>query len=116
MTALLGREGFKTLEDYLRTMPVRAFVDKFTVYATANGIPLTADQSEELATLALANDGMYRHGRGTDPGTVNWNDVWDPAAKLMSVDQLALLQRTVEVWALQKQVSLQSKSQSSARQ
>lgn len=109
MRQLLGEEGMKQLQDYLRSMPVRAFIDHFAVQSSLLGAALTPEQSDQLAALALANDVMYRQGKGTDPGTVNWNGVWDPATTLLTADQIALLQRTVEVWSLQKQLALQLK-------
>lgn len=115
MRQLLGDDGFKQLDDYLKTMPVRAFLDRFAVQSAAVGPALTPAQSDQLATLALANDVMYRQGKGTDPGTVNWNAVWDPATKLLTPDQLALLQRSVEVWSLQKQLSLRLKKDAPPR-
>jgi RNA polymerase sigma factor (sigma-70 family) len=115
MRDLLGEGGFTQLKDYLRARPVRAFVDNFAVQSAATGTGLTAEQADQLALLALANDPMYQNGKGTDPGTVNWSGVWDPAAKLLSREQLALLQRTVEVWALQKQVALHFKAQPANR-
>ena len=110
MRELLGEDGFNQLQEYLRSMPVRAFIDRFAVRTTVIGAPLTFEQSDQLATLALANDFLFQQGKGTDPGTVNWGAVWDPAAKLLNPDQIALLQRMVEVWALQKQMALQRKA------
>lgn len=111
MRRLLGDEGLARLQDYLKTMPVRAFIDRFAVDSLATGTAVTPGQSDRLAALALANDVMYRQGKGTDPGTVNWNAVWDSAATLLTPDQLALLQRKVEVWSLQKQVALRLKKE-----
>lgn len=115
MKRLLGDEGFNQLTDYLKTMPVRRFIDRFAVQSSAIGAALTPEQSDQLATLALANDVMYQQGKGTDPGTVNWNAVWDSAGALLTPDQLALLQRTVEVWSLQKQLSLRLKKEPTPR-
>jgi RNA polymerase sigma factor (sigma-70 family) len=115
MHELLGDAGFSQLQDYLRSMSVRAFVDAFAVRSTAIGAALTPDQAEQLSTLALANDALYQQGKGTDPSHVNWSNVWDPAARLLDPQQLALLQRTVEVWSLQKQISLRLKSDAAHR-
>ena len=115
MNALLGSEGFAYLQDYLRSMSVRAFIDRFAVQAMAVGTALTPEQSDQLAALALANDPMYRQHKGTDPGMVDWSAVWDPAGKMLTSDQLALLQRSVEVWALQKQISLHFRSEPAHR-
>jgi RNA polymerase sigma factor (sigma-70 family) len=116
MHELLGDEGFSQLQGYLRSWRVRAFVDGFAVQSSAIGAAVTPDQAEQLSALALANDDMYQHGKGTDPGTVNWSAVWDPAARVLNPQQLALLQRTVEVWSLQKQISLRFKSDAAHRQ
>jgi RNA polymerase sigma factor (sigma-70 family) len=115
MRELLGNHGFTQLQDYLKTTAVRAFVDNFAVQATAIGTPVSPELSDRIAALALANDATYQQGKGTNPGNVNWNAVWDPAAKLLNPDQLALLQRTVEVWSLQKQVSLRFKPTANAQ-
>jgi RNA polymerase sigma factor (sigma-70 family) len=115
MRGLLGDEGLSQLKDYLRAMPVRAFIDQFAVQSSRLELPLSSSQLEQLSALALANDALYQSGKGTDPGTVNWNVVWDPAAKFLTADQLGHLQRTVEVWSLQKQLALQLKADSSPR-
>ena len=115
MQHLLGESGFNQLQEYLRGMPVRAFVDHFAVQSAALESPITPAQVDQLASLALANDFMYARGKGTDPGTVNWNAVWDSAAGILTTEQLNLLQRTVEVWSLEKQMALRLKSQAGTR-
>lgn len=104
MKALLGDSGFAQLEDYLRTMPVRAFVDSLAGHAAAIGEPLAPAQADRLAEAALANDATYRSGKGTDPGTVNWAAVWPAAEKILSAGQLATFQAMVTVWTGQKEL------------
>jgi hypothetical protein len=111
MQAILGQEGFAQMQDYMRSMPVRTFLNGYAVQLAETGSPITQDQATQLASIALANDSMYQQGKGTDPGTVNWTAAWEGASKVLNEDQLALLQRTVEVWSLQKQISLRLKSQ-----
>lgn len=111
MHELLGPDGFSQLQDYLRSRAVRAFIDGFAVQTSTIGAGITPAQSDQLAALALANDSTYQQGKGTDPGRVNWNAMWEPAAKLINADQLALLQNVVEVWSLQKQVSIRLRSE-----
>jgi hypothetical protein len=58
---------------------------------------------------------MYRQGKGTDPGKVSWNDVWEPAAKFLSPEQLVTFETAVEVWSLKKRISLGLKPAASSR-
>jgi RNA polymerase sigma factor (sigma-70 family) len=104
MKRLLGPDGFRQLQDYLRSRPVRAFVDSLVGDTAAIGEPLTVEQADQVGEIALANDATYKKGKGTDPGTVNWEDVWKPAAQVLSPKQLSMLQTTVRVWSLQRQI------------
>lgn len=114
MTALLGEAGFTQLQDYLRTKPVRAFVDSFAGYAAAIGEGFTAEQADRLAEAALAQDATYHSGRGTDPGTVNWPAVWPAAAAIMSPRQLATFQAMVNVWVGNKELQKSTAAANSA--
>ena len=106
MRDLLGPDGFTQLENYLRSMPVRRFVDSLANPAASIGTPLSPEQADQLAATALANDSMYQSGRGTDPGTVNWTAVWRPASTILSSGQLTTFQTMVKVWTLQRQIQL----------
>jgi RNA polymerase sigma factor (sigma-70 family) len=106
MKDLLGEDGMHQLKDYLRSMAVRNFVDAIAAKSYESGEPITLEQADQLTALALANDPMYQHGKGTDPGKVSWNDVWEPAAKILSPEQLVTFETAVEVWSLQKRISL----------
>ena len=104
MKSTLGADGFQQLQDYLRSMPVRAFVDSLVSGTTSIGEPITVEQADLLGEIALTHDAMYQKGKGTDPGTVNWEQVWKPASQVLSPDQLAMLQTMVKIWSLQKQI------------
>jgi RNA polymerase sigma factor (sigma-70 family) len=110
MRELLGTEGFKQLQDYLRSMAVRNFVDTIAARSYESGEPISLEHADRLTTLALANDPMYRAGKGTDPGKVSWNEVWQPAATFLSPEQLVTFETMVEVWSLQKRISLATKA------
>ena len=110
MRALLGDEGMKQLQTYLRSMPVRNFIDGIAAKSYESGEPITLDQADRLTALALAHDPSYQQGKGTDPGKVSWNDVWEPAAQFLSRDQVAVFETAVEVWSLQKRISLARKN------
>lgn len=112
MKELLGTDGMKQLQDYLRSMAVRNFVDGIAAKSYENGEPITLEQADKLIAVALANDPMYQQGKGTDPGKVSWNEVWDPAAKFLSAEQLTTFETAVEVWSLQKRISLGRKTAS----
>jgi RNA polymerase sigma factor (sigma-70 family) len=110
MKNLLGADGMHQLQDYLRSMAIRNFVDGIAAKSYESGEPITLEQADRLIAVALANDPMYRQGKGTDPGKVNWNDVWAPAAKFLLPEQLVTFETAVEVWSLQKRISLGLKS------
>jgi RNA polymerase sigma factor (sigma-70 family) len=106
MKALLGTEGKEQLEVYLRSMALRNFVDGIAAKSYQSGEPITLEQADRLTALALAHDPTYQSGKGTDPGKVSWNEVWEPAAKFLSPAQIVTFETAVEVWSLQKRISL----------
>lgn len=110
MRELLGEGGWKQLTDYLRSLPIRSFVDATAARSYASTQPITLAQADQLIEIVLAHTPIYQQGKGTDPGKVNWNDVWEPAAKILSPEQLAAFENSVEVWSLQKRVSLAQKA------
>ena len=112
MRELLGDEGKKQLEDYLRSLPIRYFVDATAARSYASAQPITLAQADQLIAVVLAHDPMYQQGKGTDPGKVSWNEVWEPASKILSPEQLAAFENSVEVWSLQKRISLAQKAAS----
>jgi RNA polymerase sigma factor (sigma-70 family) len=109
MRELLGPDGKAELEVYLRSNALRNFVDGIAAKSYELGEPITMEQSDQLLAHALAHDSTYQSGKGTDPGKVDWNAVWEPAAKFLSPEQLATFETTVEVWSLQKRISLAQK-------
>jgi RNA polymerase sigma factor (sigma-70 family) len=115
MRELLGEDGKKQLADYLRSLAIRNFVDATAARSYASAQPITLAQADQLVALALAHDPMYQSGKGTDPGKVSWNDVWEPAAKILSPEQLAAFENSVEVWSLQKRISLAKKDATPGR-
>jgi len=94
---------------YLRSMALRNFVDSIAAKSYESGDPITLQQADQILAAALANDATYQKGIGTDPGKVSWNDVWEPAAKILSPEQLVTFETAVEVWSLQKRISLARK-------
>jgi RNA polymerase sigma factor (sigma-70 family) len=104
MKSLLGDAGFAQLEDYLKTMPVRRFVDSLAGPTASLGIPLSLEQADQLAEAALANDATYKSGKGTDPGTVNWEAVWPAASHILSGEQLEIFRTIVTTWQQQKEI------------
>lgn len=116
MKGLLGEEGMSQLLDYLRSMPIRAFIDGIAAKSYESGEPITFEQAGQLIAAALANDTMYQQGKGTDPGKVNWNAVWEPATKFLSPEQLVTFETTVEVWSLQKRIRLAQEANASEQQ
>jgi hypothetical protein len=87
-------------------MAVRNFVDGIAAKSYENGEPIALEQADRLTALALAHDSLYQAGKGTDPGKVSWNEVWTPAAKFLSPQQVITFETAVEVWTLQKRISL----------
>lgn len=106
MRELLGNDGMHQLLDYLRSMALRNFVDGIAAKSYETGEPITLEQADRLTALALAHDSMYQSGKGTDPGKVSWNQVWEPAGKFLSPAQVVTFETAVEVWSLQKRIRL----------
>ncbi len=110
MRDLLGADGMNQLKDYLRSNAVRNFVDGIAAKSYESGEPITLEQADRLTALALAHDSLYQQGKGTDPSKVRWNEVWEPATKFLSPEQVVTFETAVEVWSLQKRISLALKA------
>jgi RNA polymerase sigma factor (sigma-70 family) len=110
MRELLGPDGKAELEIYLRSNALRSFVDGIAAKSYESGEPITLAQADQILAHALAHDSTYRQGKGTDPSKVDWNAVWEPAAKFLSPEQLVTFETAVEVWTLQKRLSLEKKA------
>ena len=110
MREILGPEGKAELEVYLRSNALRSFVDDIAAKSYESGEPISLEQADQILTHALAHDSTFQQGKGTDPSKVDWNAVWEPAAKFLSAEQLATFETTVEVWSLQKRLSLDRKA------
>lgn len=113
MREILGDEGKKELEVYLRGNAIRAFVEGIAAKSYESGDAITLEQADRLIALALEHDPTYQSGKGTDPGRVSWNEVWEPAATFLSPEQLVTFETAVEVWSLQKRISLAQKARAS---
>jgi RNA polymerase sigma factor (sigma-70 family) len=106
MRELLGSEGMEQLQVYLRSTSIQRFIDGVAAKSYENGTPITLAQADQLIATALAHDPTYQSGKGTDPAKVDWNAVWEPAAKFLSPEQLVTFETAVEVWSLQRRISL----------
>jgi RNA polymerase sigma factor (sigma-70 family) len=104
MDELLGPDGKRLLEDYSKYANVRSFFDALVTGGSQAKIKITADQSDQLLQLALANDPVYQSGGRTGTGNIHWEAVWEPAAKILSPDQLATLQTMIELQDLRNQL------------
>ena len=104
MDELLGPDGKKLLEDYLKYTSVRTFFDSMGTLAYPIGDPITVEQSDQLLRVALANDSIYQKGTGTDPGNIDWDAMWEPAAKILSSEQLATLHTMAETFMLKRRI------------
>lgn len=109
MRDLIGEENMGPLQEYLRSMVLRNFVDGIAAKSYESGEPITLEQSDQILAHALAHDATYQSGKGTDPGKVDWNAVWEPASKFLSPEQLVTFETAVEVWSLQRRISLAQK-------
>lgn len=104
MEQLLGSDGKRELQDYLRSKPIRSFLDSLAALTYPIGEPVQTEQLAQLERIVLAHDSTYQQGRGTDPGKVNWEAVWEPASRVLSSQQLTALQMMVEERSLKAEV------------
>jgi hypothetical protein len=94
-TALLGESVYAALQDYERTVPVRAFVSILAGTAALVGVPLTAAQGEDLTRVLAAANNAYVHGGGkAELGSINWTQAETAARSVLSPDQFELFIRT----------------------
>jgi hypothetical protein len=87
--ALLGPDGVQRLKDYDAAFPATAIVNGVAGGATVAGMPLTADQLQQLSGTVMA---ATRNISPADPDGVDWSAVDAKAAGLLTPEQLNLLQ------------------------
>lgn len=104
MSELLGPDGKKRLEVYLRSTAVRAFINSLATLTYPLNEQITPDQAARIHEIALENDATYQSGKGTDPSKVNWTAVLPSAAAVLSPEQLAAFQTMVESRMLKYQI------------
>jgi hypothetical protein len=93
--AILGLENYQRLQDYERTAWLREGVQRVAAAAAMIGIPLTADQTEQLV-LALSNSaaGTPAARDRIDPNSIDWNKAEVRANEILSPAQMDLFSRT----------------------
>ena len=104
MTEILGPQGKARLEVYLRSRDVRSFVNILASLPFPFDDPLTPAQAARITEIALANDTGYQAGGGTDRSKPNWSAVWQPAADILTPDQLTTLQAMAESAVLKAKI------------
>jgi hypothetical protein len=89
--AVLGEGGYDRLQDYERTLPARAIIERFAGALALADRPLTAAQAESLTQAVAAS--ASSSGRRIDPTTIDWAFVDQQAQGVLSSEQFALFRR-----------------------
>jgi hypothetical protein len=89
---LLGAEGYRRLQEYERTLPLRNVVVAGLAGAAAmEGVPLTAQQAERLVEAAVAATGDAATLGGTElAARIDWDALDARARQLLTPAQLML--------------------------
>jgi hypothetical protein len=93
-TELLGESGYAALQEYERTVPVRAFVGKLAGLAALSDDPLTPVQAEDLTRVLSTASSTYVHGGTAVLGGVNWTQADAAALAILSPTQFEIFSRT----------------------
>lgn len=87
---LLGETGYRQLQDYERTSPVRTMVSGLAGTAVLAGLPISAQQAERLTQVLANASSEYQQGRTASLATVDWNLVDAQASDILTESQLSL--------------------------
>jgi len=95
-TALLGPAGYEQLQQYERQLPVRDAVDSLGNSVAATATPMNAEQAEQLTQILANASRTYQRGGVARPGEqINWDQAMPQAARILSPEQLAVLQAQI---------------------
>jgi len=89
---VLGAEDYQRVVDFLLTMPVRESVAGLAAVMTAAGVPMTAQQAEQLTQVIMRDGGPAMHDSRLPVSEVNWAQVDRAARAILSEAQLAIFQ------------------------
>ncbi len=91
---LLGADDYQRVVDFMLTMPVRESVGGLAAVMTAAGVPMTAQQAEQLAEVIMRDGGPAMHDSRLPVSEVDWPQVDRSARAILSEAQLAIFQTT----------------------
>jgi hypothetical protein len=92
---LLGEAGFRQAQDYGRTSVVRELVSGLAGAAAVAGVPINAQQAEQLTYILANASSRYRSGGPAEVAEIEWDKIDTPARAILSESQLTLF-KTVE--------------------
>ena len=92
---LLGEAGYRQAQDYGRTSVVRELVSGLAGAAAVAGVPINAQQAEQLTYLLANASSRYRSGGPAEVAEIEWDKIDTPARAILSESQLTLF-KTVE--------------------
>ena len=92
---LLGQAGYRQAQDYGRTSVVRELVSGLAGAAAVAGVPINAQQAEQLTYILANASSRYRSGGPAEVAEIEWDKIDTPARAILSESQLTLF-KTVE--------------------
>lgn len=93
--ALLGPQGYRALQEYLRMLPIREWVGALAGVAAVSGAPFSAERTSQLIPLLAGASRDYLSGGTANLDSIDW-DVADRLARtVLSAEQFAMYE-TVE--------------------
>jgi hypothetical protein len=105
LQAIVGPEGYKTLEQFRRANGVRGFVDELASAMTLANRPMTLDQQDQLVQTIAEASARFQKGGNAMPWDANWDAIMAQAPTFLTDAQVAALrengdERVRFVWKL----------------
>lgn len=105
LLAIVGPEGYRTLEQFRRANGVRGFVDELANAMTLADRPMTLDQQDQLVQTIAEASARFQKGGSAMPWDANWDAIMAQAPGFLTDAQVAALrengdERVRFVWRL----------------
>ena len=104
-TELLNEDGYRQLQDYERTLPVRALTASLAERLYYTDAPLNATQAERLTQILARASKSYGEGAAADPQQIDWSAVLTQVQGMLAPVQHSALEDKQQSILWQKKIS-----------
>ena len=95
LKAILGDEGFKSMEDFRRLQPLERAVSDISSMSVFQ--PFTPEQSNQLLKVLANANSAYQSGGKVTPQTIDWNQVITQSQSFLSESQLTAVKAEAQL-------------------